>query len=71
MACQISHQVMQFLIFVILDHRAQAGYITQVLAQMLSPARTTLVGERGIERVGAIVDPLAQGIAVCRLKHGL
>ena len=45
-------------IVMLVEQLADAGELAEIAQQMLAPAATALEDERGIERVGAIVDPL-------------
>jgi hypothetical protein len=69
MAAEIGHQAMQARIIVGSEHALVAEIRAMARLQFAAEARPALEGQRGIEIVGAIVDPALQGIAA-RLGEG-
>ena len=65
-AGEVGHQRVQRRIVAPVEERARLRLAADVVRQPLAPARAALVGERGIERVRAVVDPAPQ-----RLPAGL
>ena len=63
-AGEVGHQPVQRRIVVLLEDAADAGILVEVARQRLAPARAALEDQRRVERVGAVVDPLPQMIAV-------
>ena len=63
-AGEIGHQPVQVGIVVLVEDAADAGILVEIARQRLAPARAAHVDQRRVERVGAVVDPLPQMLAV-------
>jgi hypothetical protein len=61
---QIGHQRGEGVIVMLIEQLADARELAEIAQQMLAPAAAALEDEGGIERVGAVVDPLPQRRAV-------
>ena len=68
---KIRHERMQRCVIMRSQQCRNAGHSAKVLLQMFAPAGTALVHQRGVERVGAVVNPLAQRRAALLLKRCL
>ncbi len=63
-AGEVGHQPMQGGIVVLVEDAADAGILVEIARQRLAPACATFEHQSRVERVGAVVDPLPQMIAV-------
>ena len=70
-AGEVGHQPVQAVVVVLLEDAADAGILVEVAVQRLAPAGAALVDQRRVERVGAVVDPLPQMLAVGLGEGGL
>ena len=70
-AGEVGHQPVQRGVVVLLEDAADAGILVEIARQRLAPAGAALVDQRRVERVGAVVDPLPQMLAVGLREGGL
>ncbi len=62
-AGEVGHQPPELVVGALFDQGRERALIAQIIHQPLAPGSTTLEGQRGIELVGAGVDPVAQLVA--------
>ena len=63
-AAEVGHQPRQRDVVVLLEQRADAGELAEIALEMLAPGGAALEGDRRVEIVRAVVDPLAERPAV-------
>ena len=62
-AGQVRHQRLQPGVVVRVEQLRDAARVAEIARQLTPPGRAALIGQRGVERVGATVNPVAQGAA--------
>ena len=70
MAAEIGHEPVQRRVVMAVEQRLEAARALHIALQVLAPRRAALEGQRGIERVRAVVDPAAQRLARWPLERG-
>ncbi|EGY01413.1 hypothetical protein AZA_88680 [Nitrospirillum viridazoti Y2] len=71
MARQVGHEGAQSRVVMGVKDVTDAARVAQIVGQRLAPGGPALEGQRGIQLVGAGVDPLAQGVAALLRERGL
>ena len=69
MPAEIAHQRRELGVRTSLDQPCRRSLVADVVEQAPAPCRAALEGQRGIELVGAAVDPVAQALSA-RLREG-
>ena len=70
-AREVGHQVLQAVVVVVREQVLHSRDVADVLDQPLAPGGAALEGERAVELVGTVVDPLAERLAAGLGEGGL
>ena len=68
---QIRHQRRQRRVVVLVEQLANPGRAAEVALEPRPPGRAALIGQRGVDRIGAVVDPGPQGVAAAPAERRL
>ena len=70
-AAEVGHEASEFVVAEGVDDGADAGFAAEVSEEGLAPGGAALEGDGGVEAVGAVVDPEAEGFAAVAGEGGL